>query len=232
MQQLPLKIRSSEQQRFETYIASNNEIAVELLQCVSNGENTPWIFLSGPPGCGKTHLLLATCAVANEKDLPVQYFRLGNLDEQTSETLREFGGNKLLCLDDVDTIAGNFSAEHALFDLYNRCQAENATLIFSAKSVPTHMGLSLPDLVSRLSSCTLVTLKPLPDTARRLALRERALNRGIHLDETVIDYLFSHYQRDLGSLIRLVEKLDHFSLVEKKRITLPFLRKVLELEKE
>jgi DnaA family protein len=92
------------------------------------------------------------------------------------------------------------------------------------------MGIALPDLVSRLSACTQVVLKPLDDTARRDAVRQRAQLRGLALDDAVLDWLFAHTQRDLGSLTALIERLDRESLAAKRRITLPFLRQLLDRE--
>jgi DnaA-homolog protein len=117
-----------------------------------------------------------------------------------------------------------------LFDLYNRCKVEKSTLLFAAGKPPAQLGIGLPDLVSRLSACAQATLKPLDDGARREAVRQRALARGLVLDDAVLDWLFAHTQRDLGSLSALIERLDRESLAAKRRITVPFLRQLLEAE--
>jgi len=227
VQQLPLKIQWPSYQRFDTFITGENRVSVDLLRRVAQNDSySSPLFVSGPASCGKTHLLLAVCSTANERQISAQYFRLGALGEDHEKAIRKFGGSKLLCLDDIDVIAGNFSAEHALFDLYNRCRAENTTLLFSAKNAPLHSGFVLPDLVSRLSSCTLAPIKPLSDTARRGAFYERATARGIDLDDAVLDFLFALYKCDVGSFFRLLEKNDNLSLAEKRRITIPFLKKV------
>src|SRR5690606_10235604 len=112
----------------------------------------------------------------------------------------------LLALDNVDAIAGNRAAEHALFDLYNRCRAEGTRLLFAAQDTPTSLGLTLPDLVSRLASSTQWTLRPLDEAGRRTVLRERAAQRGIALDEDVMDWLFNRHSRDLVTLTSLLER--------------------------
>ena len=228
--QLPLALRWPAQQRFETFVVGDNAAAVALVRQASV-DNSSWVFASGPAGSGKTHLLIAACAAATGHNRNAQYLSLAKLPGDRGSAIRSFGGSDLLALDDVDAIAGDREAEHALFDLYNRCKVEKSTLLFSAGKPPAQMDIGLPDLVSRLSACTQATLKPLDDAARREAVRQRAQARGLTLDDTVLDWLFAHTQRDLGSLSALIERLDRESLAAKRRITVPFLRQLLESEK-
>lgn len=225
MRQLPLTMRWPAQQRFETYVAGENLAAVATLRDAAHtGAN--WIFLSGAAGSGKTHLLIAACAQASEQERSAQYLSLKR-ETMGGDSIRALGGSDVLALDDVDAIAGRSDAEHALFDLYNRCKTEKSTLLFSADAAPAQIGFQLPDLVSRLSASTQLILKPLDDDDRRVALRERAQARGIVLEEPVIDWLFAHTARDLGSLTAVLDRLDRESLAAKRRITVPFLRAML-----
>ncbi len=224
-----MRLRWPAQQRFETYTVGENEASVALLAQAAKTVAAPWVFVSGAVGSGKTHLLIAACAAASEEGVSAQYVTLTSLRDQSESAIRAFGGSALLCIDDVDALARQPEAEHALFDLYNRCRAEKSTLIFAAKTIPTQIGLSLPDLASRLASCTQVVLKPLADAERSEALRQRACARGLVLDDTVLEYLLTHYARDLGTLTGLLERLDRESLAAKRRITVPFLRQMLEL---
>jgi DnaA-homolog protein len=138
--------------------------------------------------------------------------------------LRGVAGSELLALDDLGAIAGKREAEHALFDLYNRARAEGSALLFAADATPTQLGLDLPDLRSRLSACTQFALKLLDDDERRAVLKAQAASRGIELDDSVLDWLFARYARDLGALLDLLDKLDAASLAAQRRITIPFLR--------
>lgn len=225
--QIPLVLRWPAQQRFETYVAGDNAVAMTLVERAAEGTDSAWVFASGSAGCGKTHLLIAACAAAGECGRSAQYLPLNKLPGDRGSAIRSFGGSDLLALDDLDAIAGDRDAEHALFDLYNRGKADKSTLLFTAAAAPAQLGITLPDLVSRLSSCTQATLKPLDEAARREAVRQRAQARGLVLDEVVLDWLFARTQRDLGSLTALIERLDRESLAAKRRITVPFLRQLL-----
>ncbi|MGB6143015.1 MAG: DnaA regulatory inactivator Hda, partial [Rhodanobacter sp.] len=92
---------------------------------------------------------------------------------------------------------------------------------------PAQMGIELPDLRSRLGACTQFALKPLDDDERRAVLKAQASSRGIELDDSVLDWLFARYARDLGALLDLLDKLDAASLAAQRRVTIPFLRDFL-----
>ena len=223
--QLPLTLRWPAHQRFEAFEVGDNGVAVDLLRRAASEAVQASLYVSGPAGSGRTHLLIATCAAANAAGRSAQYLPLG---ANADAAIRAFGGSALLAIDDVDAIAGNAAAEHALFDLHNRCRAEGASLVFAASAAPAQIGITLPDLVSRLGACTQVLLKPLAEAQRRDLVRARAAARGIELDEPVLDWLFAREKRDLGSLLGVLDRVDAASLAAQRRVTVPFLRKLLE----
>ena len=225
--QLPLAMRWPAQQRFETFFAGDNGATLDLVQRAATDAAAPWVFVSGAAASGKTHLLIAACAVATAAGRRAQYLSLRNLSGGAPDSIRALGGSDLLALDDLDAITGRREAEHALFDLYNRGKAETYTFLFAASRAPAQLGIGLPDLVSRLSACAQAPLKPLDDAARSEVLRERAAARGIELDDAALAWLFARTQRDLGSLTALLDRLDRESLAAKRRVTIPFLRQVL-----
>ena len=225
-EQLPLTLRWPTQQRFETFVAGDNGAALALARRAAEAAAT-WVFFAGPPGSGKSHLLLAACAQASAFTRRAQYLSVAGLGGERAASIRALGGSDLLALDDVHAVAGEREAEHALFDLYNRSKVENSTLLFAATTPPGQLGLGLPDLMSRLSSCAQAVLKPLDDSARRAAVRQRAQARGLALDDAVLDWLFAHAPRDLGSLTALVERIDRAALAAQRRVTVPFLRSLL-----
>lgn len=225
--QLPLLLRWPAQQRFETFVPGANGAAVALLQAAAAESAAPWVFLSGPAGSGKTHLLLAACAAATVAGRNAQYLSLNKIAGTRADAIRSLGGSDLLALDDVHALAGDAAAEHALFDLYNSCKVEKSTLLFSATSAPAQISITLPDLVSRLSACAQARLLPLDDAERRDWLRTRAQSRGLTLDDAVLDWLLVHHPRDLGSLAALLERIDRAALAAQRRVTVPFLRGLL-----
>lgn len=223
--QLPLALRWPAHQRFDTFLVEGSNPLLDVLRDPLAADA---FFICGPRASGKTHLLIAACAHASAAGQVAQYLDLARFAEGSADGIRALGGSDLLALDNVDAIAGNRAAEHALFDLYNRCRAEGTRLLFAAQDSPTSLGLTLPDLVSRLASSTQWTLRPLDEAGRRTVLRERAAQRGIALDDDVMDWLFNRHSRDLVTLPGLLERIDRAALAAKRRVTVPFLRQLLD----
>jgi DnaA family protein len=224
--QLPLGLRWPRRQRFEHFHAGANAAALAAVQMLATQAGAPWVYLSGATGSGKSHLLMAACQAAHEAGRTVQYLPLKHLREHFM-AIRGIAGSQFIALDDLDVLAGEREAEHALFDLYNRARAEGTALIFTAQATPAQLPLILPDLRSRLGACAQFALKPLDDDERRDVLKQQAALRGIELDDSVLDWLFARYARDLGALLDLLDRLDQASLAAQRRVTVPFLRAFL-----
>jgi DnaA family protein len=225
--QLPLDLRWPAHQRFESYVLGSNVDIVESLRRVADERGDNRVFVAGGQGSGKTHLLIAVCAEASAQSRTAQYLDLARVVDQGFEAIRRFGGNDVLAIDNLDAIAGIDAAEHAVFDLYNRCVAEGTRLVFAATESPASLRIRLPDLISRLGSCTQWLLKPLDEGVRRCIVRDRASARGLQLDDVVLDWLFTRKARDLGTLIPLLDRIDRAALAAQRRVTLPFLRELL-----
>lgn len=226
--QLPLALRWPRRQRFEHFHAGENAVAVEAVQAAAVDPAAPWVFVAGPIGSGRTHLLIAACQAAIDAGRTAQYLPLAGLRGSRAAAIRGMAGSDVLAIDDVDSIAGEADAEHALFDTFNRYRADGCTLLFAAVGAPASLEIALPDLRSRLGSLTQALLKPLADGERRQVLRDHAAGRGIELDDAVLDWLFAHHARDLGALLDLLDTLDRASLAAQRRVTVPFLRNLLK----
>ena len=137
-------------------------------------------------------------------------------------------GNDVVALDGLEKIAGNREDEIALFDFHNAARTRGVGVLYAASMGPDELDLVLPDLRSRLQQCARIVLSPLDDEGRAEVLRDRAQRRGLILEDAAIDWLLTRTGRDLGALIALLEKLDQASLATQRRVTVPFLRKVLE----
>lgn len=226
--QLPLVLPWPAHQRFESFLPGANGTGLEILRRAVAADDAGRVFLSGPGGSGKTHLLIAACAEANALGRTAQYLDAATIAGPAAAAIRQFGGGDLLAIDDVDLLAGNPDVEHAMFDLHNRCVAEGTTLLFAATDPPASLPVGLPDLASRLAAFTQWQLRPLDEATRRKALRERAASRGIELDDAVLDWLFTRRARDLGALTELLDHIDLAALAARRRVTVPFLRQLLE----
>lgn len=225
--QLPLALRYPPDQRLESFIGAPDG-ALAQLRAAATGGSRDWVYLVGPAGSGKTHLALAVCAAAEQAGRGSAYLPLQAAAGRLGDALEALEGRDVVALDGLDAIAGERGDEVALFDFHNRARAAGVTLLYTASAAPDALGLVLPDLRSRLSQCGRIMLDALDDDGRGAVLRERAIRRGLALDQAAIDWLLTRTGRDLGGLVVLLDRLDRESLAAKRRVTVPFLRKVLD----
>ena len=116
----------------------------------------------------------------------------------------------------------------ALLALVEASFAGSARLLLSAAATPSHTRFALADLRSRLSAATLYRLRELDDGSRAKALRRYAGRRGIEIPDVVVGYVLSRHRRDMPSLIALLDRLDYHSRAQQHRLTVPFVRGLIE----
>jgi DnaA family protein len=226
--QLPLPFFFTPEHGFDEYFAGGNAEAVEHLRRAAQGKAEPLIFLWGDAGLGKTHLLHAGCREAHRAGLSVSYLPLGLVHEFGGGILDGLEDQDLVCLDDVDAVAGDADWEQALFDLFNRLRDAGHGLIVTAQCPPDNLTVRLPDLKTRLSWGLTLMLRPLADTDKLAALSLRAKQLGLDVPPAVGRFLLSQYRRDLPGLLELVGQLDSATLAAKRKLTIPFLKTFLE----
>jgi DnaA family protein len=225
--QLPLALRYPPDQRFETFVAAS-DATIEPVRAIAKGEGSQPVYLVGSDGSGKTHLALAACAEAEGLGRSTAYLAPAAAAGRLGEALDGLHDRDLIAVDGIDAIAGHRQDELALFDFHNRARDAGRAIVYTATRTPDGLPLGLPDLRSRLAQCIRIPLATLDDAGRRDVLLRRARRRGLQMDDTAVDWLLRRTQRDLASLTLLLDTLDRASLAEQRRITLPFVRQVLE----
>ncbi|HXP64792.1 MAG TPA: DnaA regulatory inactivator Hda, partial [Steroidobacteraceae bacterium] len=101
-------------------------------------------------------------------------------------------------------------------------------LIFASAVAPRQSAWTLEDWRSRAAACVVYQLHELDDEGRIEALRLRAEQRGLQLPHETAEYLLKRMPRDLPSLFEILDALDEASLIEQRRLTIPFIRDELE----
>ncbi|MEO8365520.1 MAG: DnaA regulatory inactivator Hda [Pseudoxanthomonas sp.] len=225
--QLPLALRYPPDQRLESFIAPPLG-AIAQLHALAGVAGADWLYLAGAAGTGKTHLALALCAAAEQAGRRSAYLPLAAASGRLGDALDALEGNDVVALDGLDAVAGDRADEIALFDFHNRARSAGLNVLYTAREIPDSLGLVLPDLRSRLSQCNRAMLHTLNDASRAEVLRDRAQRRGLMLEEAAIDWLLSRTDRDMVNLTELLDRLDRESLAAQRRITVPFLRGVME----
>lgn len=227
--QLTLGLSLKDEATFANFYATNNAETVVELKKTASGQGEKVIYLCGTRGQGCSHLLQAACHYAHQYHISSVYLPLANLISLTPEILNGLESLKLVCIDDLQVVAGHPEWEESIFHLYNRVYDSGGRIIIAANDLPKAINLGLPDLVSRLSWGIVFQLHPLADEEKLSILMMRANQRGISLSEEVGKYILTHCPRHMGTLFAALDALDKASLAAQRRLTIPFVKEVLEI---
>ncbi len=226
MSQLVLPLRLADHAVFASFFERGNEPLVATLNELAGGSGgTHGCWIWGPASTGKTHLLQAVCDRAGDRSV---YLPLSMLAAAGPAILDGLASRELICIDDIESIAGDADWEMALFELFNQLLDTAGQLIVAASTAPRECPIGLQDLASRLSRLPVFRINELDDADRMRALQLRASHRGLDLPDETASYLIKRSRRDMASLYALLDELDLEALRAQRRLTVPFVRDVLE----
>jgi len=227
--QLTLSVQLRDDATLENFFVGANANLIDCLKQLITVGNDRFIYIWGHPGSGRSHLLQACCHLAGERDLIAMYLPLVDLCDSTAQILEDIESIDLIFIDDLQAIAGNNHWEEALFHLYNRIQESQTRLVITADLAPNHLGIKLPDFSSRLNHGVLFHLQELSEAEKIKAIQMRATRRGMMLADDVAKFLLHRIPRTMSALHESLDKLDEASLVEQRRLTIPFVKEVLDV---
>ena len=225
--QLPLALNVSDKANFDNfYQGDNDELVAAIQSCVLKTEPRN-LYFYGPTGTGKSHLLFAAMRLAKDEAIKCSYLSLSD-PNVSPEFLKELELQHIICIDNVNEWAGDELKEQALFTLFEQIKHSEGHLIISASKPPEQCAFELVDLKSRLSSGLVYPLKELTESQQRDAIKARAEDRGLDMTDEAINYLLSRSSRNTSELFTILDTIDRASLVEKRKITIPFLQTVIK----
>lgn len=227
--QLTLGLTLKDEATFDNFYSGENTEIVASIKKMASGEGEHIVYLCGARGQGCSHLLQAACHHAHQHQLRSVYLPFENISQLAPELLQGLESLALVCLDDLHVIAGRPEWEEAVFHLYNRVLDAGGRIIMAANALPKTIPFGLPDLVSRLSFGIIYQLHPLTDAEKLQTLKMRAERRGIDLSDETGRYILTHCPRHMGTLFAALDALDKASLAAQRRLTIPFVKEVLEL---
>jgi len=222
MKQIPLDIGIDTAGSFETFIAGANGAAVAHLRQLA--APSPPVYLWGEAGAGKSHLLHAAARLCREHGGRVAWFDAGTRPPWQPER-----APSLIVLDQCDQF--DAGQQQAAFSLFVEAVPLGTPILGAGRLPPVDLPLR-DDLRSRLGWGLVFALQPLSEAEARAALRREADRRGLFLGDEVMNYLLTHFERDLKHLVARLDQLDAYALVHKRAITLPLLRQMLAEKSE
>lgn len=181
------------------------------------------MLLTGPEGAGKSHLAHVWAGLAEAEVIAAR-------DIAGADPARLAGRN--VALEDADRLAGDAAAEAAAFHLHNLVLAEGGSLLITAREMPQHWGLGLPDLLSRMQGTPAVALAA-PDEALLAAVLVKLLaDRQIPAPANLIPYLTQRIERSFAAAQKVVADLDRTALALRRPVTRDLARDMFKAEAE
>lgn len=205
-------------------VGLTNNLAFAAAQAVSQNPGTTYnpLFIYGPSGVGKTHLMHAignaiTAKVPGAKLVYVTSERFMNdfvdsiQNKKTNEFRSRYRNCSLLLIDDIQFIAGKDSTQEEFFHTFNELSTKNAQIVLTSDRPPNDMQKLETRLMSRFQGGLMVDIQ-LPDFDTRMAiLRAKLQERGDQLPEEVLQLIAENINsntRELeGKLISILSLL-------------------------
>lgn len=217
MKQIPLALAPHPARRFDSFVPGANAMALEHLRQMHGA--SPPAYLWGPSGSGKTHLLQALAQQVQQQGGTVGWFTPADPPPWPIDEART-----LIVFDGCDGLDAD--QQQAAFALFVDATARGTPVAAAGRLPPVDLPLR-DDLRTRLGWGHVLALQPLSEAETRGALRRDADRRGLFLSDEVMDHLLTRFDRDLKHLMDLLERLDDYALVNKRAITVPLLRQML-----
>jgi DnaA-homolog protein len=217
MKQIPLPLAPQTLRSFGNFVPGLNAAAVDQLrELVLPGAP---VYMWGPTGSGKSHLLHALAQRCQAQGQPVGWFDAGSPQPWTLQPQWV-----LVVIDGCDQL--QVAEQHAAFALFVEAATHGVQVAAAGRVPPVDLPLR-EDLRTRLGWGHVLALQPLSDEHTRAALRDEAERRGFGLSDEVINYLLARFPRDLAHLMPLFDRLDEFALSLARPVTVPLLRQML-----
>ena len=217
----PTSMDFNPQFSFDNFVVGgSNRFAHGAAIAVTNhpGEVYNPLFIYGPPGVGKTHLLYAIAnGIRKQKpDANIVYIKGDQFTVELIEAIKsgkniEFRSKyreaDLFLIDDVQFIAGKESTQEEFFHTFNKLYEEHKQIVMTSDRKPSDM-LTLEDrLKSRFEWGLLADIQP-PDYETRMAiLKNKAKHLGLNLSDDVCNYIAINVTNNVRQIEGTVKKI-------------------------
>lgn len=224
---------------FET--GTSNQLAVRAADAIVSVPGTRYnpLFIHGPSGVGKTHLLNAIgnglvsgAQLAPVACVPAQLFvdeLISALQEGTVDRWRaRYRAAAALLLDDVQFVAGKERTQEELFHVFNALYADGKQLVFASDRPPRELSGLEDRLRSRFEGGLVVPMQS-PDRALRERLYARYLRElGVEATGEMLGYLAEAPVASVREIIGIANRIVASAEVAAVPVTIGFMRAELE----
>lgn len=227
---------------FENYCESkSNKLAFTIANAiVRHPEKQTFnpMFIFGPTGVGKTHLIQAIGIGMKEEnpDLRVLYLSARTFESQYTTAVRNNKVNDfinfyqsidMLIMDDVQEFAGKTATQNTFFHIFNHLHNKQRHLILSCDCPPSELDGMEPRLLSRFKWGMTVELSSPDYELRRNVFLKKALQAGVEIPEDIVDYVAENVKDNVREIEGVFVSLMAHSTALNQPLTVDLARNVL-----
>lgn len=227
---------------FENYVGGEcNKLAVSIGKAIATDPSCKTfnpLFVFGPVGVGKTHLIEAIGIKTKELNphSRVLYVTARVFESQYTTAVKNNKVNDFigfyqsidtLILDDIQEMAGKTATQNTFFHIFNHLQQNGKQIIMSSDCRPADMDGMLPRLLSRFKWGMTVELCKPDYPLRRGVLTMKARQDGLSIPSEVLDYIATNVTESVRDLEGIVVALLAHSTMLNRSITVDLARAVL-----
>ena len=206
---------------FDNFIVgSSNKFAHAACVAVANhpAKNYNPLFIYGPSGIGKTHLLYAITNFLREKNPNVRviYIKGEDFTNQMIESLsrqampefrEKYRDCDVLLIDDIQFIAGKVSTQEEFFHTFNALYEGRKQIILTSDRQPREIKTLEDRLKTRFEWGLIADIQP-PDLELRIAIiKKKAEQVGVSLPEDVLTFLAENLRSNIRQIEGAIKKL-------------------------
>ena len=227
---------------FDNFIVGpSNRFAHGAALAVSNhpGDVYNPLFIYGPPGVGKTHLLYAIANGIRKKnpDARIVFIRGEQFTIDLIEAIKtgkniEFRSKyreaDLFLIDDVQFIAGKESTQEEFFHTFNKLYEEHKQIVMTSDRKPSDMATLEDRLRTRFEWGLLADIQP-PDYETRMAIiKNKAMQLGLELDPDVCNYIANNITNNVRQIEGTVKKIMAYRDLNNMELTLQNISRAID----
>lgn len=237
-QQLVLNFPAHPEYTFANFIVSKgSQFACNAAKNICSDDSYSTLYISGGKGLGKTHLLISIGNHVAEQGKQALYVhcrdfvrKIKENDETTvNQMVKKLAAVDYFLMDDVDEIVASPVAQEKLYFIYNTLMEHKNKIIFTGTLNPNQLSSAESFLTSRFRWGMTAELKPLDSVSLVEVMKKLSCDEGLVIPDKIMTYLLNRIPRDFQSLKNAVARINRESYKQKKKVSIPLVKSVLNL---
>lgn len=226
MRQIPIKFSFKENDNdFLFCVSEKNLFAYELINNWPDWNNKI-SFIYGPKNCGKT--LISELWIKKSRGIKINYNFFKEIE--FTQNIKRLEKSRCWLLEDIDFLLklNIKNIEEKVLNILNILINKGDYMLITSKKSPSNLKNNLVDLSSRLKATLVVEVKEPDEELIKELIKKELASKQIIISEKSINFLINRIERSYSSVNLIVNHIDKKSMETKSKLSIDFLKKIIE----